>query len=246
MDCQKKSEHMIDRIGRFALGEIATNSEPGLLAHVAECGPCREAYDEAVAVRALMDRGMEKLVTGQPSPQFNFHLRARIAREPLPSRGNWNFARLWVPAIRWPWSSVAGTAILVAILVLAMLRSPRTEQPTPLVAIAPARLSAPPNPATVLRQASANLERRHLTPASHTFSSLQTNPEPEVLVPKEELRAVARFYESTRTGPVRSSQLYAVRPPTDEPLEWKPIEITPLEPAAEILPPDSHSGPGLF
>ena len=60
MDCQKKSEQMMERINDFALGELSPKSELELLAHVAECEPCREAYDHAKAVHSEVDRGVGK------------------------------------------------------------------------------------------------------------------------------------------------------------------------------------------
>jgi hypothetical protein len=66
-----------------------------------------------------------------------------------------------------------------------------------------------------------------------------------VLVPKEELLAVARFYETIHSTPVDSQQLYAAQQEPQKPLEIKPIEITPLEPL-EAPVVDSDRGPGFF
>ena len=63
-------------------------------------------------------------------------------------------------------------------------------------------------------------------------------------MPKDELRAVAQLYQATQSGRVDAEQLYVAQQKTREPVEVKPIEITPLESAADSVP-NSAKGPGL-
>jgi hypothetical protein len=245
MDCQKKSEQMRERINDFALGELSPKSELDLLAHVAECETCREAYDHAKAVRSLVDRGVEALVAGEPSPQFVTRLRARIADEPVPSRWSWDLWRIWESASRQPLSYAAGAMVLATILAVLVLGLPRRHVSAPNVAEVPPSISPSPSVATDSPKTSAIPEQPRKKLASVPAPSLRIRREPEVLVPKGELLAVARFYEAVHSTPVDSEQLYAAQQEPQKPLELKPIEITPLEPL-ETPVADSDKGPGLF
>jgi hypothetical protein len=296
MDGQKKSEHMTGRIRDLALGEIHPRDELALLAHVAECDACRDAYNHAGAVRSFVDRGLEKLVGGvresEPSsPQFAARLRARIAAEPAPGRWHLNVLRMWEPAARRPLYYVVGAAAVALLIAFAMNSLVHRERSTPsappsLVAQIPGAsappstpapsptvpTAAPSNPAAGAPQRAvnpdpqpaansqapraANAEHAPATPASRTPESRAPNSranvsrpapgEPEVLVPKDELRAVAQLYAATQSGRVDSEQLYTAQQQARQPLEWKPIEITPLKSLAPDSEKDSTKGPGLF
>ena len=245
MDCQKKSEQMRERINDFALGELSPKSELDLLAHVAECEACREAYDHAKAVRSLVDRGVETLVAGEPSPQFVTRLRARIAAEPAPERWSWEGWTIWETASRQPLSYAAGAMVLATILAVLVLGLPRRHVSAPSVAEVPPSISPSPSVATDSPKTSAIPEQPRKKLASVPAPSLRIRREPEVLVPKGELLAVARFYEAVHSTPVDSEQLYAAQQEPQKPLELKPIEITPLEPL-ETPVADSEKGPGRF
>ena len=280
MDDRKKSEHMMDRIRDLALGEIHPQDELALLAHVAECEACRDAYNQAGTLRSLVDRGVEKLVGGlresEPSPQFAARLRARLATEPAPSRWNLNALQMWESATRRPLYYVAGTAAVALLAIFAMNSFTRRERSTPSAPIAPLTAqipasSTPPStapsnlgisaPSTADSQLprAANPEHAPATlassapeahvaaprgPESHETGSRPASREPEVLVPKDELRAVAQLYQATQSGRVDAEQLYVAQQKTREPVEVKPIEITPLESAADSVP-NSAKGPGL-
>ena len=283
MDGQKKSEHMMDRIRDLALGEIHPQDELALLAHVAECEACRDAYNQAGTLRALVDRGVEKLVAGlresEPAPQFAARLRARIAAEPAPSRWNLNVLQMWESATRRPLYHVAGAAAVALLIIFAMNSWARRERSTPpapnepLTAQIPAAATppatgpsptTPSNPGTGVPQPAPNPEPpraaspehapaphasrapESLAPESQANVSRSALREPEVLVPKDELRAVAQLYEATQPGRVDSEQLYAAQQQARQPLEWKPIEITPLKSLAPDSEDDSAKGPGLF
>jgi anti-sigma factor RsiW len=246
MDCPKKSEQMTERMKDFALGEISPKSEIELLAHVAECDACREAYDHGKAVRSAIDRGVETLVAGEPSPQFTARLRARIAAEPAPKRWSWDAWRIWGQVSRQPLSYAAGAVIFATILAVLVMGLPgRRHVSAPSVAEVTPATSAPASAATDASESSANPERPLKKFASVSASSPRNRREPEVLVPKGELLAVAQFCDAVHSGRVDTEQLYAAQQETQKPIEVKPIEITPLE-SLETPVADSDQGPGLF
>lgn len=287
MDGQKKSEHMTGRIRDLALGEIHPRDELALLAHVAECDACRDAYNHAGAVRSFVDRGLEKLVGGlresEPSPQFAARLRARIAAEPAPGRWNLGILQMWESAARHPLCYVAGAAALALLIAFAMNSLVHRERSAPsappsLVAQIPGAsappstpapsstvpTAAPSNPGSGVTQPAANSQSPRAANSEHARATLASRApesrapksqanvsrpasgEPEVLVPKDELRAVAEFYAATQSGRVDSEQLYTAQQQDRQPLEWKPIEITPLKSLAPDSEKDSTKGPGLF
>ncbi len=244
MDCPKKSEQVIARVNDFALGELSPKSELELLAHVAECEACREAYDHAKAVRNVVDRGVETLVAGEPSPQFMTRLRARIAAEPAPKPWSLEAWRVWEQASPQHLYYALGALVLATLLILVMTALPRRHVSAPAVAeVTPT--SAPPSVATGSSKTSVIPEQPRKKLVSRSISSPRIRREPEVLVPKGELLAVVMFYEAVHNRPVDSEQLYAAEEEPQKPLELKPIEITPLEPL-ETPVDDSGKGPGLL
>lgn len=245
MDCQKKSEQMTARINDLALGELSPKSELELLAHAAECEPYRKAYDHAKAVRSLVDRGVEALVAGEPSPQFMTHLRARIAAEPAPKRWSWDAGRIWEQVSRRPLSYAAAAVVLATLLIVVVTGLPRRGVSTPIVAEVVPTTSPSPNAATAFPKATAIPDHSRREATSRSVPSSRIRREPEVLVPKGELLAVVQFYDAVHGRPVDSEQLYAAQQEPQKPLEVKPIDITPLEPL-ETPVDDSDNGPGLF
>jgi hypothetical protein len=245
MDCQKKSEQMRERINDFALGGLNPKSELELLAHVAECEACREAYDHAKAVRSLVDRGVETLVVGEPSPQFMTRLRARIDAEPAPKPWSWDAWRIWEQASRQPLSYAVGAVALATIVAVLVMGLPHRHISSPSVAEVSPTISASPSVAANSPNTSAIPEQPRKKLASVPVPSPRIQREPEVLVPKGELLAVVQFYEAVHSTPVDSEQLYAAQQEPQKPVELKPIEITPLEPLAKPVS-DSDNGPSLF
>jgi hypothetical protein len=245
MDCPKKSEQMIERINDFALGKVSPESEFELLAHVAECGACRKAYDRAKAVRSLVDSGVETLVAGVPSPQFTARLRARIAAEPVPKRWSWDAWRIWEHASRQPLSYAVGAVALATIVAVLVMGLPHRHISAPSVAEVAPTISLSPSVAANSPKTSSIPEQPRKKLASVPAPSPRIQREPEVLVPKGELLAVAQFYEAVHSGRVDGDQLYAGQLTIQKPLEVKPIEITPLESLHEPVA-DLDDGPGLF
>jgi anti-sigma factor RsiW len=245
MDCQKRSEQMREQIKDFALDVINRKSELELLAHVAGCEACREAYDHAKAVRSEVERGVDALVAGEPSPQFMTHLRARIAAEPVPARWSWDSWRIWELASQQRLSYAVGAVVLATILAVLIMGLPRRHVSAPSIAQVTATSSAPPASATGFAKSSASLDRPRKKLAWSSVPSRRFRREPEVLVPKGELLAVVQFYEAVHNTPVDSEQLYAAQQEPQKPLEVDPIDITPLKPLHEPVA-DSDNGPDLF
>lgn len=136
MTHRKEYEAWIDDA---AVGALDPRRERELLAHTNECDACREAYQHARELAALVDRGVESLVAGEPSPHFATRLRARIAEEQPASRPIWP---TWKPV-------AAGLATAVALAMLIALLLPRHRrvgpnqvQPNPNTTLA-ARIQAP-------------------------------------------------------------------------------------------------------
>ena len=243
MDCQKKSEQVVEQMKNFALGKMSPKRELELLAHVVECESCREAYDHAKAVRAVVDDSVEALVAAEPSAQFMTRLRARLASEPAPSRWNWEVWKFFENQSGERFSYLAGAFVLATILIVAIVGSPRRHVTVLSSAEVPETSSQSTIPARPTDEISNNI--RNLDPP-HKRSSARLvffhNSQPEVLVPKGQLLAVAEFYEVTRSSRVNAGQIYPAQEEPQEPLEVKPIEITPLEPLdASVADTDSGS-----
>jgi hypothetical protein len=116
----------------------------------------------------------------------------------------------------------------------------------PSLAEVTSTIPAPLSVATHFPKISAIPEQPRRKLASRSVTSSRSRREPEVLVPKGELLAVAQFYEAVHRTPVDDSeQLYAAQQELQKPVELKPIEITLLEPLAKPVA-DSDNGPGLF
>ena len=245
MDCKKKSEQMTARINDLALGELSPKSELELLAHVAECEPCREAYDHAKALRSEVDRGVGKLVEGEPSAQFMVRLRARIAAEPAPRRWSWDVWRIWEQGTRQRLAYAASAVVLATLLIAAVTGLPHRRVSTPTVAEVVPSTTPSLHAAAAFPKATTTPDHSRKEVTSRPVPSSRIRREPEVMVPKGELLAVVKFYEAVHNTPVDNEELYAAQEEPQKPLEVKPIEITPLEPL-EAPVDDSDKGPGLF
>jgi anti-sigma factor RsiW len=195
MDCQKKSEQMIERINDLALGELSPKGELELLAHVAECEACREAYDHAKAVRSEVNRGVETLVEGEPSPQFMARLRARIAAEPAPKRWSWDVWRIWEQGTRQRLAYAASAVVLATLLIAAVTGLPHRRVSTPTVAEVVPSTTPSPHAAIAFPEATTIPDHSRKEVTSRSVPSPRIRREPEVLVPKGELLAVVQFYE---------------------------------------------------
>jgi hypothetical protein len=230
--CEKYTAWITDA----ATGGLAPNREPELLAHAAECDACREAYDHAREIAAFVDHSVESLVSGEPSAHFDTRLRARIAAERIPARPNW---AAWAPI-------AAGIFALAALLLILVLRTPRTNTPSIANNSQPASLSLqpsnPPSPGTT-QNPPAPSPARLRTLAQYPKSPPQ--PEiPEIIVPPGQLAAIAQFAAAIRSGHIDGDKLLAAEEQTNAPLEIKPLEIVPLVPPQADVAPDATEDSG--
>jgi hypothetical protein len=204
-----------------ALGELRAEREPELLSHAMECEACREALSHATRVRELVERGIESLVDGEPSPQFLTGLRRRIAQEPHPLQSRW---MAWTPV-------AAGALTLAILLAVLVARTPGQHGSGPSVAssLSPARSSPDAAAASGLPalnpQIAASKSTSERLPRTHRANAGL----PKIIVPRGQLLAAARLSEAINSGRVDGSELLAAQREYEKPLEVKPIEIAPLE-----------------
>ncbi len=224
--CEKYADWITDA----ATGGLAPSREPELLAHAAGCDACREAYDHARELAAFVNRGVESLVSGEPSAHFNTRLRARIAAERIPARPNWP---AWAPI-------AAGVFALAALLLILVLRTQRTIAPSIANNSQPASVSLqPPNPPGTAQNPPVQAARRRI-PANH----LKSAPQPEIIVPPGQLVAIMQFAAAVRSGHIDGDELLAAEEQTNAPLEIKPLEIVPLVPPQPDVAPDATEDSG--
>jgi hypothetical protein len=217
MSCEKYSGWLTDA----ALGELSAEHEPELLAHAMECDTCREALNHAREVRDFVDRGVESLVAGEPSPQFATILRRRIAQEAEPLRLR---SMAWAPVI-------AGALALAVVLAIMAARVPRHGAPNLSSATNP---KSSPAPAKTVTATAANPQRAERPPGRldserRVHARAVTAELPEIIVPQGQLAAAAQLSAAINSGAVDGNQLLAVREESERPLNLKPIEIAPME-----------------
>jgi anti-sigma factor RsiW len=217
MSCEKYSAWITDA----ALGELRAEREPELLAHAMECEVCREALTHATKVRDFVERGVESLVEGEPSPQFVTHLRRRIARGPRPVEFAW--AR---------WALVAPGALALALLLILVIgRMPGQNGSGPTASSLKPRpwsqgVAAAPDANRLNARAAVSGRASERLPHAHKA----TAGLPNIIVPEGQLFAAARLSEAINAGRVDGAQLVVAQRDADKPLEVNPIEITPLDP----------------
>jgi len=208
-----------------ALGALRAADEAELRAHASGCRDCRGEWDAMRALVAAVDRGVEAMVAGEPSPNFAARLRARIAGERASAAWPW---------LTWPRIAAAALAAAVLLAVL-LVRAPWWgRQPAPLTASTPAEIvlpitaekPAPPERAAVKTSAALHRggARAHSQP-----DALST----EVLVPKGQISAALILCDGMNAGTIDGAQLSALAEQSAEPIEVKALVIAPLEsPAA--------------
>jgi len=217
MSCQKYSGWLTDA----ALGELRADCELELLAHATECDACREALHHARAVRQFIDRGVESLVAGEPSPHFATNLRRRIAQKAESLQSPW---MAWAPVI-------AGALALAVVLAIMVAHLHVHSEMNPSVASAVTPVSAPSEAATASPASPQHAQRTEgkLGPERTGRARPLTTALPEIIVPRGQLSAAAQLSAAIVTGRVDGAQLLAADQEYDKPLEVKPIEIAPME-----------------
>jgi len=204
-----------------ALGELPAAQQSELCAHASRCASCSVHLAAARDLVDGMERGVAAMVCGEPSPAFTARLRARIAAEPAPWR--------WPVA---PGLAFAGAALVAAAL-FALLFVPGTRQETARPAnIAGARQPTAPAPDVVPKPGPAPRSPHAQTRsvAAHGPRKLRDAlPGFEVLVPRGQLAAALELNDAVNAGWVDGEQLAALAERAAMPLEWKLMEIAPLE-----------------
>ena len=250
-DCKK----YVERIDDAALGALDPSHERELLSHAGECDACREAYQRARELAALVDRGVESLVAGEPSPHFTSRLRARIADE----RPDARFTRpTWKPL-------TAGLATAVTVAVLWVFLAPsHTKLPSKstlpasnIASAVPHEVPTPANPTTKAAEPDrpyATETPRHsgtrllAQQRRHNIRPTQSPGEPEVLVPPGQLEAVMQLASDIRSGRIDGKKFVVEQAEAQEniqkPIHIAPIEIEPIEiPPLSVRPPQPLSDP---
>jgi len=217
MSCEKYSSWITDA----ALGDLPADREPELLAHTLECAACREALHHARTVHEFVDRGVESLVVGEPSPQFATHLRRRIVQESEQLRSPWT---AWAPII-------AGALALAVFLAILVTRRPVHNRSNPSVASAVYPISESPAALAASAPTSQNATRTRSQRNSNRGTRVRpaTTALPEIIVPKGQLAAAVQLSAAISSGRADGSQLLAAQREYEKLLEVKPIEIAPIE-----------------
>jgi hypothetical protein len=203
---------------------------PEVAKHLASCVGCAGQLARQRRTIEGLDAELQQLVAIEPSPFFVQRVQAHVMTSPERR----SFRAWWWGAI------AAAAAIVLAVLLLVNNRQPpapiqvRTvtppAAPTPadkpepnrLVADSPTREEAPIN-----RPQRVRPQRR-----------LAKAPEPDVVVPQGQMRAVARYVELVRNGQLDTSALIASaeseddRTPTEMvvgPLTIKPLAVNDID-----------------
>lgn len=255
MNNMSNCKKYVGRIDDAALGGLDPSHERELLSHTGECDACREAYQRARELAALVDRGVESLVAGEPSPHFTSRLRARIADERPDARFTWPTWKRLTAGL----ATAATVAALWVFLALSHTKLPsRSTRPVPNIASAvPIEVPTPAKPTTKAAEPDrpyATETPRHsgtrllAQQRRHNIRPTQSPGEPEVLVPPGQLAAVMQLVSDIRAGRIDGKQFVAEQ--TEEqkemqkPIEIQPIEIKPIEiPPLSVRPPQPLSDP---
>jgi hypothetical protein len=200
MSCERYASDVIDH----ALG--ADISRDGAR-HLAECAACRAAFDRQRQSMLAIERDLAQLAAIEPSGDFAARVRTRVE------------SRERVPAFWWLTSAVAAAAAVALVVTLVIQRADRggDSQAAPQVAVSspppvPAPPVAPDVPALTPEPAIGGSGRER--PATRTTRSIRhagasverpappVRPEGEVLVPPDQVRAIARLVALVRSGGV--------------------------------------------
>lgn len=249
-ECRKFEKALLDA----TLGAVAPERERAFTAHIAQCEPCRKAYEQARQIAVAVDRGVESLVAGEPSPHFAARLHARMAGEQPAPRFAW---LEWKPA-----AAALALACILAVAGIVWIATHRNPAPN---AIPSAReIAAVPTPSSQVGSAAkphsgapASLQARsslsaqvptepgragssravqsgsvavaRLAPRRHTGLRANSPAEPEVIVPPGQLEAVMQLAAAIRSGQIDGKQLLAAQKDVDKPIQIPPLEIAPIE-----------------
>lgn len=186
---------------------------------------------------ALRDLGAELNVT--PSPEFAAKVRARIEQAP---------ARSWR---LWAWAGVAATCAVAVVAVAVWRGGPDVGRPFRAGGADGAEAPSHTEASVVAAKPPGGLQPVPVTPTVATHRDAVApvvrtarNPEPEVLVPTDQLIAIRRLMASVRAGmrvdlPTSPT---VIDPETGELIPLKPIEIPLI--TVDPLPGDPNGRSG--
>ncbi len=207
-------------------------------AHLAACEACRAELAELQRALAVADAEVAALVAAEPSPGLAVRIRHAVA-EAEPS-SPWRFG--------WLWPAAAATTTLLVALAVWLSRAPspgphlavdgRAQRSTVATRTAEST-PAPVIPRDVARtgpEGSAVRPARRAHAGSRTASRRSVPTEPEVLVPPGEAEALLRFVALVHRERLAPAVLVAAGQPSPDlaeltPIDIKPLEIVPLDPA---------------
>jgi hypothetical protein len=202
-------------------------------AHLARCAACARMLDDRRHVLAEADEELRTVLAIIASPDFN----ARVSQRVQNARRSTNAAGWW-------WLTATAAAVLLTIGVLFMWSSRPDERSTRSTSAT--ERSHPPAPVNVSAATKPNIERAPAriarTKAMSKPSAVVHRPaKPEVIVPPDQQRAIARLVELLRSGVLDAKAL-------PEPPKTTELTIAPLS-VPDIVVPDVQnigggSGPG--
>jgi hypothetical protein len=210
-------ETYADRVADAVLGALPASEHAALIAHLEACEACRDAFRRASELTAFVDRGMDSLVEGAPSPGFELRLRARLAQETIPERRVW-LARTMVAAVA---MALAGVVLLGAIHTF------RNRNSGPAIAwqaLRPAPLAAENAPAH-----DRGMSIRRPRPAHVASARPARANEPGVLIDRSQLAAIQEFANAVAAGRVDGAELISASQKIQKPLNIRVLDIPPIE-----------------
>jgi hypothetical protein len=204
----------------------------GLESHLVSCAGCREELATLRRALALADTEMAGLLSAEPSPDLASRIRRSLAESDPATE--WRFG--------WLWPATAAAAVMLVVVAAWQARSPSPlaspEAPVAANPVIP-RDSVAPGPeesaeSVIPRVASRPALEGSAVPRSTGRPAIAA--EPEVLVPPGEGEALLRLVALVHRERVVPAALGAAGEPSPalaepEPLDIKPIEIVPLDPA---------------
>ena len=228
MSCERYAEAITDHA-------CGADLPPGAAAHLRSCATCTAMLVERRAAIGALDGEIQHTLAIEPSPYFVERVQAQVRET---SR-----AAPW-----WRWALAAAAAIIIlAIAGSFALRS--GAPPTVARAPQPSAVTPAPAPGAVIP---SQVEKREASerPPSEAVSPrrLPRQPaargaapraamalaRPEVIVPAEQARAVARYLALVRSGQVDTSTLATPEKVAAEldvaPLAVDPLAVSPLGP----------------
>ena len=219
MACEKYANRLVDA----ALGKPQRRRDATLLAHLSACASCAEEFRRAQWLRSSIDRGVETVVSGDPSPQFVAQIRSQIAAVPAPARA---IVAVWAPA------GVVAAALAV-LLASSVLRGPQEDNDRSTI------VANPTNPPAAIVHASARPATLPPRPTLVHSKRPARSPEPEVLVPPGQLALALQLSQGLVSGRTNGEALFAAQKEFEKPFETGSAGAVPSEAPAGISPADS-------